>query len=110
MLDEKQKGLLRDILDSALQIEAYLQGIPRDRFMANVEKQDAVLRRLEIIGEAASGVTQKTQELFSKLPFRSMRGMRNIIAHDYGEVDLDQVWNTVENEIPELVRTLQDKV
>jgi uncharacterized protein with HEPN domain len=93
MLDEKQKGLLRDILDSALQIGAYLKGISHDRFMANVEKQDAVLRRLEIIGEASSRVTPGTQELFPTLPFRAMRGMRNVIAHDYGEVDLDQVWN-----------------
>jgi uncharacterized protein with HEPN domain len=59
--------------------------------MSNSEKQDAVLRRFEIIGEASSLLAPETQALFPGLPFRQMRGMRNIIAHDYGDVDLDQV-------------------
>jgi uncharacterized protein with HEPN domain len=91
MCDEKQTGLLRDILDSALTIRAYLREVSREDFMANLEKQDAVLRRFEIIGEAASRLAPETQALFPNLPFRAMRGMRNIIAHDYGDVDLEQV-------------------
>lgn len=54
MLDDKQQGLLRDMLDSALVIRGYLQNVDHADFMANTEKQDAVLRRFEIIGEAAS--------------------------------------------------------
>jgi uncharacterized protein with HEPN domain len=106
MLDEKQTGLLRDMVDSGRQIQAYLAGITREAFEANAEKQDAVLRRLEIIGEAASRISAETQALFPALPFRSMRGMRNIIAHDYGEVDLDQVWETTVTHIPVLVEAL----
>src|SRR5437762_12368936 len=94
MPDEKQDGLLRDMLDSSNAIRHYLAGVSRAQFLSNPEKQDAVLRRFEIIGEAASGLSTETQALFPGLPFRSMRGMRNIIAHDYGEVDLEQVWNT----------------
>ena len=103
MPDERQNGLLRDILDSALSIRAYLAGVDRAGFMANAEKQDAVLRRFEIIGEAASRLSPETQALFPNLPFRSMRGMRNIIAHDYGVVDLDQVWQTSSNDIDALI-------
>jgi uncharacterized protein with HEPN domain len=54
MPDEKQSGLLKDILDSACLIQGYLAGVDRDAFFADKEKQDAVLRRLEIVGEAAS--------------------------------------------------------
>jgi len=54
MLDKKQAGLLRDILDSALAVREYLKGVTHDAFIANMEKQDAVLRRFEIISEAAS--------------------------------------------------------
>jgi uncharacterized protein with HEPN domain len=61
MPDEKQIGLLRDMLDSAGSIHVYLQGVSRDAFMANEEKQDAVLRRFEIIGEAASKLTPETR-------------------------------------------------
>jgi uncharacterized protein with HEPN domain len=107
MPDEKQTGLLRDILDSAESIEAYLSGVDREAFLANPEKQDAVLRRFEIIGEAASRLSPETQARFPSIPFRSMRGMRNIIAHDYGDVDLEQVWTTVTNDLAGLIETLQ---
>ncbi|HEY8901399.1 MAG TPA: DUF86 domain-containing protein [Chthoniobacterales bacterium] len=107
MLDERQTALLRDILDSALAIRSYLEGVSRDRFLENVEKQDAVLRRFEIIGEAASRLSAEARAFFPSLPFRSMRGMRNIIAHDYGDVDIEQVWTTVEADLPEMIETLQ---
>ena len=78
-----------------------------DSFLGDAEKQDAVLRRFEIIGEAASRLAPATQALFPKLPFRAMRGMRNIIAHDYGEVDLDLVWKTATADLPTLIETLE---
>jgi uncharacterized protein with HEPN domain len=104
---EKQPGLLQDILDSAKAIQKYVAGVTRDQFMANTEKQDAVLRRLEIIGEAASRLSPETQALFPNLPFRAMRGMRNIIIHDYGDIDLDQVWTTLTKDLDELIVTLE---
>ena len=107
MLDDRQSGLLRDVLDSANSIRAYLAGVNHDEFLAGQEKQDAVLRRFEIIGEAASRLAPETQALFPTLPFRSMRGMRNIIAHDYGEVDLDLVWKTATADLPGLIETLE---
>jgi len=110
MLDERQASLLRDILDSALRIQTYLAGMNRESFGADIEKQDAVLRRLEIVGEAASHVTPDVQAQFSSLPVRDMKGMRNIIAHDYGEVDLDQVWTTIQKDIPSIIAALQNRI
>ena len=104
---DKQLGLLRDILDSAKAVQQYITGVTRDQFMADSEKQDAVLRRFEIIGEAASKLSADTQAQFPKLPFRAMRGMRNIIIHDYGDVDLEQVWTTASNDLAELIVTLE---
>ena len=106
MPDEKQDGLLLDILQSARSIQSYLAAVSREGFLANQEKQDAVLRRFEIIGEAASRLSPETQARFPTLPFRSMRGMRNIIAHDYGDVDLDQVWKTATDDLPRLIEIL----
>jgi uncharacterized protein with HEPN domain len=83
MLSEKQHGLLRDILDSALVIKTYLEGVSEAVFMQNTEKQDAVLRRFEIIGEASSRLAPETRAHFPSLPFRQMRGMRNIIAQHH---------------------------
>lgn len=107
MLDDRENGLLQDILNSAPAIRRYLHGINATAFLAHEEKQDAVLRRLEIIGEAASRLAPGTQSHFSEMPFRSMRGMRNIIAHDYGEVDLNLVWHTASRELPDVVRDLE---
>jgi uncharacterized protein with HEPN domain len=107
MLDEKQNGLLRDMLDSAKAIQSYLSGVDYDRFMGNPEKQDAVLRRFEIIGEAASRLSPEARALFPSIPFRSIRGMRNIIAHDYGVVDLDQVWQTASSDVEPLIVVLR---
>jgi uncharacterized protein with HEPN domain len=104
---EKQPGLLRDILDSARAIQKYVGGVTREQSMANSEKQDAVLRRLEIIGEAASRLSPETQALFPNLPFRAMRGMRNIIIHDYGDIDLDEVWTSLAKDLDELIVTLE---
>jgi uncharacterized protein with HEPN domain len=107
MLDEKQSGLLRDMLDSACLIRSYLEGVERPAFMADSEKQDAVLRRFEVIGEAASRLSPAAQGLFPGVPFRAMRGMRNIISHDYGEVDLELVWQTAEADLPTLIDSLE---
>ena len=84
-----------------------MHGVSHEQFLADTEKQDAVLRRLEIIGEAASRLTAETQALFPGLPFRAMRGMRNIIAHDYGDVDLEQVWITASTDLDNLITVLE---
>jgi uncharacterized protein with HEPN domain len=106
MFDDLQQALLRDLLDSALAIQRYLDGVSREAFMANMEKQDAVLRRFEVIGEVASRLSPETQAHFPGLPFRAMRGMRNIIAHDYGEVDLELVWRTATTDVAQLVSAI----
>ncbi len=107
MPDDKQLGLLKDILDSASAIRSYMQGISREDFMANQEKQDAVLRRFEIIGEASSRLSPETKQLFPNMPFRDMRGMRNVIAHDYGDVNLQRIWQTTIDPLQELLTELE---
>jgi uncharacterized protein with HEPN domain len=102
-----QTSLLVDRRDSAAAIVAYLKGVGREAFYSNGEKQDAVLRRLEIIGEAAGRISPEVQKEFPAIPFRQIRGMRNIIAHDYGEVDLERVWETAQGDIPDLLETLE---
>jgi uncharacterized protein with HEPN domain len=61
---------------------------------------------LEIVGEAAGRISPEVQREFPGIPFREIRGMRNIIAHDYGEVDLERVWETIAHDIPPLLEAL----
>ncbi len=91
-------------------IESYTRGIAESDFRRDRMRQDAVIRRLEIIGEAA-GRTMKGDRQFAEslpeLPLREAYEMRNFISHGYDAVDLAIVWDTVANDIPALRRALE---
>lgn len=91
-METDQLGRLRDILEAAKLIASYVADATDAAFRADRQKQDAVIRRIEIIGEAAAHLTEETRQAIPELPFRKMRGMRNIVAHDYANVDLKIVW------------------
>ncbi len=93
---------LQDILDAILRIEAYLQGISYEAFCEDVQRQDATVRRLEIIGEASRRLTEEFRSQHSEVPWQDVIGMRHKIAHDYFEVDLKIVWDTVKADLPPL--------
>lgn len=92
-----------DIVGSARLVQAYLEGVTRDAFMKNVQLQDSVIRRLEIIGEAAGRISVSFRERHPAIPWSRMIGMRNRMIHTYDAVDLDIVWTTVQERIPELL-------
>lgn len=78
----RDNAYLRDILDSARAIRRYLDGVSREEFEATSEKQDAVIRRFEIMGEAARRLSPEAQRALPEIPWRLMMGMRNILIHD----------------------------
>jgi uncharacterized protein with HEPN domain len=79
----------------------------RDAFMASVELQDAVIRNVEVIGEAAKRVSAGARGLLASLDWRAICGMRDVLIHDYIGVDLDEVWNVASSRIPELQAVLE---
>lgn len=97
-----QIGRLRDIREACRLIESYVAGVALDEFFKDTEKQDAVIRRIEIIGEATAHLSEATRAELPGLPFRQMRGMRNIVAHDYGNVDVALVWKAATENIPKI--------
>jgi uncharacterized protein with HEPN domain len=103
-----QVGRLRDILDAARLIASYIKAVTQSDFRANKEKQDAVIRRIEIIGEAAAHLTEETRRAVPGLDFRKMRGMRNIVAHDYANVDLHIVWEVATVHMPAICAVLEE--
>jgi len=92
-----------DIVGSARLVQAYIEGVTRDTFMKNVQLQDSVIRRLEIIGEAAGRISISFRERHPAIPWSRMIGMRNRMIHTYDAVDLDIVWTTAQERIPELL-------
>ena len=107
-MDAEQRGRLTDILQAGRLRTSYVQGVAPGDFLTDTEKQDAVIRRIEIIGEAARHLTEETRGAIPALPFRRMRGMRNIVAHDYANVAMPVVWEVATQHVPELIRILEE--
>lgn len=69
--------------------------------------RNAVIRRLEIIGEAARRISDETKSAYQNLPWYEMVGMRNVMIHDYDDVDMVIVWETIQNDLPPLISALE---
>jgi uncharacterized protein with HEPN domain len=97
---------LVDILESAKIALDYVSGKSWAEFKEDLQCQDAVVRRIEIIGEAARRVSQQTRDKYAQIPWREMTSMRNLVIHEYDVVDINQVWDTLQNKIPPLIEEL----
>jgi uncharacterized protein with HEPN domain len=94
--------LLFDILECCERISSYIQGVSKSDFEQNYQLQDALIRKLEVIGEATKGLTTEITTGSPKIPWSKMAGMRDRMVHQYFRVDLDVVWQTVTADIPML--------
>ena len=97
---------LDDINESIDKIERYTRGMDYEAWCEDEKTIDAVIRNLEIIGEAASQLPKEIQDAFGDVPWRMMKGLRNILAHEYFAVDLDILWKTVNDDLPLLKKRL----
>lgn len=98
---------LLDIVQAARLAVDYVKDASRDEFLRDVRLQDSVIRRIEIIGEAARRVSSATQESHPDIAWAEMIGMRNFLIHDYGAVDMEVVWDTVQHSLPDLIKQLE---
>lgn len=103
----RDQAHLADILLSARRAIEYVSTKEKKEFLQDQQCQDAVIRRLEIVGEAARRVSEPTRLFLSKLPWTSLIGMRNLLIHEYDGVDLEIVWETVQRDLPKLVAALE---
>lgn len=88
-----------DITESIERIESYTKDITEDDFMKSVDIQDAVVRRLEIIGEAVKHIPSEIRKKYPKIPWRKIAGARDIFVHEYFGVKLERVWDTIKSDL-----------
>lgn len=96
---------LDDILDAIDKLQEYTRGLSFKEFDADYEKQDAVMRRLEIIGEAVKHLPKEAKEKYPAVPWRMIAGMRDILIHEYKSASLDRVWKVITDDLEPLKNT-----
>ena len=98
---------IQDIIDSAREIQSFMSGYTLERFRQDVKTIRAVKLNFIIIGEAVNGIPDEVQDTYPEVPWHLMRSMRNRLVHVYFEVDPQLVWDTVQNDLPSLISSLE---
>lgn len=98
---------LRHMRDAALQALGFAKGRARSDLEQGVMLTHALVRTVEIIGEAASKVSPQRRDAHPDIDWQRIIGMRHVLVHDYDKVDLDKLWNVVAKELPSLVEALR---
>ena len=98
---------LEDILQAIAKTRDYVAGVTHESLAQDSMRIDAVIRNLEIIGEAAKMIPESIRVEYPNIEWKKISGLRDILAHHYFEVDLDIVWDIVQNKLPELERELR---
>ena len=99
---KKDKAYLQHILDAISDIETFIESVSKEEFFKNKEKQYAVLRALEIIGEARKNLSKELKATHPEIPWKDIAGMRDKLIHEYFGVDYDILWKTIKRRVPEL--------
>lgn len=107
---QRDLQFLLDMLQSAELIMNYTTQCSKDEFIKNVQLQDSVIRRLMVIAEAARRVSETTRQTLPNISWQEINGMRNRLVHEYEDVNLNIVWDVVQNEIPTLIEELKPRI
>jgi len=98
---------IEDILESILKIEEYTSNVTEQAFSSNTQLQDAVIRRLEIMGEAVKNIPEQFRTRYPDIPWKEIAGMRDVVIHSYFGIDMRRVWKVVKEDFPVLKTNLE---
>ena len=104
----RDKESLIDIVNAAKRILRYTKNVSRSELETNDEKLSAILYQITVIGEATKRLSEQLRQKYSKIPWREIAGMRDIIVHKYDQLDFEVIWDVVDRKIPELLVLIED--
>jgi uncharacterized protein with HEPN domain len=100
--NREYRDYLQDVLEATTKARQFVKDVDFKTFRANEEKVFAVIRALEIIGEAAKNIPKSTRGRYTEIPWEDIIGMRNKVIHDYFGIDLEVIWKTLHEDLPPL--------
>ncbi len=106
----RDEAYLLDILIAARKVSRYVQSSSWESFKEDSRTQDAVIRNLQVIGEAARKISGELQSRYPKIPWSEIIGMRHRLVHDYSRIDVAKVWDTAQNDVPPLIGWIEPLV
>jgi uncharacterized protein with HEPN domain len=98
---------IEDIKNSIKNIESFSESLNREKFSSDILRQSAIIRQLEIIGEAVKNIPESFRKKYSKIAWKDIAGFRDILSHAYFGLNLERVWNIIENDIPILKKEIE---
>ena len=107
MSERRDADLVADISDAARRIEEYIRGMTFEEFEKDTKTQDAVVRNIEIVGEAVKRLSSGFKRRHSEVPWKQMAAMRDVIIHRYFGAALDIVWRVATKDLPEAITHLE---
>lgn len=106
MLPERDRVFIAQMVEAAEAALEFIEGRSKEGVASDRLVGFAVVRAIQLVGQAARGVSVDVQAAHPEIPWRQMIGMRNVVVHDYADVDLGLVWKTVSEDLPGLIRRL----
>lgn len=106
-MQPRELNYLKDMLNAAKLAQDFVAGIDRETFELDLMRQAAVTRQFEIIGEAARRISPETQAKIPNIPWSKIIGMRNRLIHEYDDLDIEIIWDTIQLALPELIAVLE---
>jgi uncharacterized protein with HEPN domain len=108
MSERSDSELLADTKEAVIRVNDYIENLSYEQFLEDKKTQDAVVRNLEIIGEAAKNISEELKTSYPQIPWKDLAGVRDKLIHHYFGVNFDIVWNIVKQELPQVFSQIEE--